>query len=429
MAFKFFENAISSGAQQRPNEMYRDLQQEFVNLQWDNTSTLLTIEEQDSIGSCLYKEIEVWIDSIVADTTTGLKDSRDFCKLIFKDINHRVVRGLMYKFDNNYWLVNNYSQYSGVVQQCGVRRCNNFLRIIDPLNGAVQSIPCCIDYDMASPSQQTSKYIITPNNHAVVMVQGNELTSRLLKTNTRYMLSGRPFKLLAYQNAVEYGIDYQQDTLLYLDMYLDEIHDKDDIIQGIADNGEYNYSININSKNMNLVSGSVGKLKADVVLNGKEVNRKIFWKSSNPNLVTISQDGDYVVTGSSGNTVVLSAEIEGNKNISSSVVINIVEDIYDAVDIVVEPSFKKIRQYESIDFIVQAEYNGETYTNFDSIEVKVNDNDRQYVNLIKNLDGTYTLTALKISSDIVAITVNVQCLMPTFEATKIFEISTVSMMG
>lgn len=429
MAFKFFENAISSGAQQRPNEMYRDLQQEFVNLQWDNTSTLTTVEEQDDIGSQLYKNIEVWIDSIVADTTTGLKDTRDFCKLIFKDINHRVVRGLMYKFDNNYWLINNYSQYSGVVQQCGVRRCNNFLRIIDPLNGAVQSIPCCVDYDMASPSQQTSKYIITPNNHAVVMVQGNELTSRLLKTNTRYMLSGRPFKLLSYQNAVEYGIDYQQDTLLYLDMYLDEIHDKDDIAHGMADNGEYVYIVSINSNDMNLTSGSTGKLKADVILNGKEVDRKVLWKSSNPNLATINSDGEYIIVGESGNTVVLSAELEGNKSVFSSIVINIVESVDNTAKVIIDPNFKKIRQYESINFEVQAEYNGETYTDFDNIEVIIDDVGKQYVDLTKNLDNTYTLTALKISSDIVAITVNVQCLMPTFEATKIFEISIVSMMG
>lgn len=240
MAFSFFENAINSGAQQMPNEMYRDLEQEFINMQFCNTSAKTTVQEQDGIGIDTYHDIEVWIDSTVADTTTGLKDSNDFNKLFFRDINHEVVRGLMYKFDNNYWIVNNFSKYSGLAQQCGIRRCNNRLKIVDPINGELQVIPCCVDYDMTSPSAQTSRYIITPNNHATVIVQGNDLTLRLFKTNTRYILSGRPFKLLAYQNAVEYSEEEQQTTLLYLDLYLDEIHDGDDLENGIADNGEFN---------------------------------------------------------------------------------------------------------------------------------------------------------------------------------------------
>lgn len=240
MAFRFFENAINSGAQQMPNEMYRDLEQEFINMQFYNTSAKITVQEQDGIGIDKYHDIEVWIDSTVADTTTGLKDSNDFNKLFFRDINHEVVRGLMYKFDNNYWIVNNFSKYSGLSQQCGIRRCNNRLKIVDPINGELQVIPCCVDYDMTSPSAQTSRYIITPNNHATVIVQGNDLTLRLFKTNTRYILSGRPFKLLAYQNAVEYSEEEQQTTLLYLDLYLDEIHDGDDLENGIADNGEFN---------------------------------------------------------------------------------------------------------------------------------------------------------------------------------------------
>ena len=34
------------------------------------------------------------------------------------------------------------------------------------------------------------------------MVQGNEDVYRLFKLNTRYILGGRPFKLLSYQNAI-----------------------------------------------------------------------------------------------------------------------------------------------------------------------------------------------------------------------------------
>ena len=59
MAFNYFENAINSGVQPLPDEMYRDQQQQFVNLMWDNTSALITIQEQSEIGSAEYNDIEV----------------------------------------------------------------------------------------------------------------------------------------------------------------------------------------------------------------------------------------------------------------------------------------------------------------------------------------------------------------------------------
>ena len=46
MAFNYFKNAMNSGVQPLPDEMYRDQQQQFVNLMWDITSALITIKEQ-----------------------------------------------------------------------------------------------------------------------------------------------------------------------------------------------------------------------------------------------------------------------------------------------------------------------------------------------------------------------------------------------
>lgn len=428
MALRFFQNAIDSGAQVLPNQMYRDLQQEFVNLQWDNTSAMITVKEQEAIGSDIYNDIEVWIDSTVADTTTGLKDSNDFCKLIFKDINHRVIRGMMYQFDNNYWIINNYSKYSGLVQQCGIRRCNNRLKIIDPLTGALQVIPCCVDYDMTSPSQQTSRYIITPNNHATVIVQGNELTERLFQLNTRYMLSGRPFKLLAYQNAVEYSEEDRHSTLLYLELYLDELRDGDDIIENIANNGDFNYSISINSSDMELVSGSTGNLTADVKFNDLEVDRPIIWETSNKRVVTI-EDGVYNVIGEAGTSAEISAILEGNNDVVSKIIIFVVDEDSVQPTIVIDPSFDKIRQNETTNFNVSVEYNGETYTTFDEINVSIRDEDKPYAQLRKNDGNSYSLVATKIAKLPIHLMVNINNLSPAFEVEQSFQIKVVSMMG
>ena len=181
--------------------------------------------------------------------------------MYFRDIHHRCKRGQYYKFDDCIWIVNDYSQFNGIAQDVGVRRCNNVMRIIDPMTGDVFSVPCVVDYDMTSPSTQVSRYVITPNNHAIVKVQGNDDTLRLFKINTRYMFGGRPFKLYAYQNTLNYSSTDEKPTYLELDLYLDEVHDGDDIENGLAFNetGAYSESVSEQelSDNLNKLMGGV----------------------------------------------------------------------------------------------------------------------------------------------------------------------------
>lgn len=237
-------------AQADPNDYYRDLMQDFISSQWYNTSAKTPenggqLLEQAAIGSSEYNCIEAWVKSTVATTSTGLKDTRDFLQFIFRDINHIVERGRMYRFNQDTWLVHDSGIFDGLPKAVGVRRCNNQMRIKDEANDTIFSIPCIVDYDMASPSAQVSTPIITPNNHAVVMVQGNDDVYRLFKLNTRYMLGGRPFKLLSYQNAIN-AAGMSKPTLLYLDLYLDEAHAGDDIENQLADNSSIDYPMDEN---------------------------------------------------------------------------------------------------------------------------------------------------------------------------------------
>lgn len=233
----------NSYATQTPNDYYRELAQAFIDASWDNNAAKTPenggeIYEQNGIGSSEFTLIEAWVKNTVGDVTTGMRDSADYLKIYFKDIGHTVQRGLYYKFNNNWWICNEYGHFSGIADDAGLRRCNNFLRIIDPESGELFTAPCVVDYDMSSPSAQVSRYVITPNNHAVVMCQGNADTIRLFQTNKRFILGGRPFKLWGYQNAINLNLETEYDTLLYLDLYLDEIHDGDDLVNSVAYNGE-----------------------------------------------------------------------------------------------------------------------------------------------------------------------------------------------
>ena len=424
MALRFFNNIIANKIDTIPNTIYRDLQQEFINMQWDNTTALYTVQEEEEIGSSIYNDLEVWLVPTVSDTSTGLKDVRDFNKLIFKDINHKVTRGLMYQFDNCYWIVHSYSEYDGVVQDCGIRRCNNVLKIIDPLNGGVFSIPCVVDYDMAASTVKVTKYILTPNNHAVIMVQGNEDTLRLFKTNTRYMLSGRPFKLYGYQNAVGYDMDNPYSTLLYLDLYLDEFRDGDNLEEGIAENGKYNYSLSIDSNDLILTNGSIGDLSASVLLNGKEVDRPIEWSSSNPNVVSIDENGIYQVKGNIDDFAVISATLDGNNKVSDNIVIT-VGTAEDSIDILLNPSFDKIRQYATINFNIDVYFNRTLIT--DNLTISCT-TDSEILTIFKNEDF-YSLKSNGISDNKQYINIKVSCTEPVFEKSIDIPIDAVSMLG
>lgn len=331
----------------------------------------------------------------------------------------------MYKFDNCYWIVHSYSEYDGVVQDCGIRRCNNMLKIVDPLNGSIFSIPCVVDYDMAASTVKVTKYILTPNNHAVIMVQGNENTLRLFKANSRFILSGRPFKLYGYQNAVEFDLDAPS-TLLYLDLYLDEVRDGDNLELGVAENGQYDYSISINSQDLTLLTDSTGNLSSNVLLNGMEVDRDVIWYSSNDKIVAIDNNGDYIVHGEIGDSVDITAFLNGNSDVYDSINITI-GDTSQVIDIILDPEFNIIRQYETIKFKVKAYYNGEPLEDED-IDTSVAI-DSSILNVAKLTNNCYILTSVGVSSDVQNLTINVLSESLQFEKTVTLGIKAVSMLG
>lgn len=431
MPLPYFENALNSGFIQTPNDYFRELQQASIDGLFDCTSAKYTIQEQDEIGSSSFHDIEVWLDYIVGTTSSGVKNGNDFTKVIFQDIDHFTIQGLYYIFDNNYHISYFYNKYDGLEKSLAVRRCNNAMKIIDPQNGSIFSIPCVIDYDMTSPNQQVSSYIITPNNHATVMVQGNEDTLRLFKLNTRYMFNGRPFKLLAYQNALLQDLLNQTPTLLYLDLYLDEIHEKDDIENGLAYNGEYEYAIQIDAENMDLTNGSSGTLSATITLNGEEIKRDVLWSTSDENTVSIDLAGKYTVVGSSGSSATITATLDGNTDVVSTIIIQVVDSQVVQPLVLLNPTFNKIRQFESIAFTIEVMY-GSTLITPDIVEISLSPNkiilSNQYIDITQT-ENQYIITANAISLLPQTLYINIKNTSPSIENTTEFIINVVSMLG
>ena len=424
MAFDFFETGVVSNMIQGPNEAIREMQQANIDARWDATTAKYTIKEQHDFGSNIYHDIEVWIDYVVGMSSRGTTNGDDFRQLVFQDINHPVQRGLYYKFDDAVWLTYFTDEYNSLVKDIGVRRCNNALRIIDPENGGIFSVPCVIDYNMTSQSPQINSNIITPNNHATVMVQGNKDTIRLLKINTRYILGGRPFKLLSYQNALIDKELAQYPTLLYLDLYLDELQAKDSIENQLAYNGDYNYAIVMDNYSMKLKKGSTGSFVASVTLNGKEVNRPIKWYSKTPMFVDVDDNGNYIVVGRTNAVCEIVAYVEGNKDAYATMKVTISTDDEIKPKIAIEPTFDKIRQFETIEFVVTIVHGDNIYTpTFSEVEVEGNS-----VAISKN-GNTYKLTGLKIDKVPQLLKIKALNDSPNFKVEETYSIQAVSMMG
>ena len=359
MPFNQFALSVATGMTQQPNDHYRELQQAVQDAQWDNTSTKTPenegiVLEQDGIGLPTYHEVEAWVYPATEASVTAQRNSGDFLHFVFRDINHKIVRGMYYQYNGDYWLVNDDSPYDGIPRNLGIRRCDNELRIIDPLNGALVIIPCCVDYDMGSPAVQISRYINTPNNHATVILQGNEETLRLCALNTRYMLDGRPFKLWSFQKSV-HTAQYDIATLIYLDMYLDEIHDGDDKINQIADNGTFDYKVKLNMKTFAGIQGAKAQLDPVVLLNGAEVSRDIEWVYD-PSMVTIDENYSMTLISATGETEVRCV-LKGNSDLYANCKV-IIGEAQEKWTVAMNPEFTVIRQYESIDVTLTPYMNG-----------------------------------------------------------------------
>lgn len=450
VALKFFENAIETKMIPMPNDHYRELQQAFISDQWDNTTSKYTIQEQKMVNNEFptfeFDTTEAWINYVVGQTSSGLKNGDDFRQLSFECIDHPCVRGRYYYFDNNYWIAYFTDEYDSVAKTLAVRRCNNFLRIVDPENGAVFSAPCVIEYDMASPMNQISKYIITPNSHATVMVQGNPDTLRLFKINTRYILGGRPFKLYAYQNAINDDSVTPTPTLLYLDLYLDEEHAEDDIVNQIAYNGTYDYRIVFNYQGIAIATGSSGKFSATVFLNNEEVDEEVVWSlqyAGDKNNINLSSDGSYEVIATTAQKMIrLKISLASNPNVYLNRTLRTVLPTASSgkyPKVILNPAVLKIREYESVEATISVFYLGKIYNRFYSASVSLSANEEVLENDFLSITALpsgdagynpkYKFTCKKRSSTPVTIWISANEFNNAFTVKQSINISLTSMMG
>lgn len=361
MALKFYQSYMHTKMAQSPDEEYKELLQACVDDQWDNTTQVIQVLEQNYIGGTCWNPIDVRVDYAI-EMGTGFKQGDDFKVFAFKDLNHKASKGLMYQYDDDYWLVVNTEELGSVTSEITVRRCNNVMRWVDKYTGYVYEYPCIIEYVLESPQQLKDKDVITANGHISVLCQGDNLT-RNLEKNLRFLFNSQPYKLLAYQNMLNEGVkDNMAGNLLYLDMYLDMIEPDDCLECNVANLNSYLYQVEFIDPPTEVAMGAVGQLHPVVKLNSQVVDRKIEF-CCNQN-ITIENNGKFTIVGNANHKAYVEARIVGNPNAKASVSMNIVKEQEDVYSLVYSPFINSLRTDKNIEFDVLIYKNGVNWTDF-----------------------------------------------------------------
>ena len=390
---KYWNNYIDN-LSKSPNDYYREMTNEIVASQWDNTTLLFDVKEETEVGSFQFCNIKAWVQTVTTFTNNIIKDSNDFRELLFKHNPHHTVRGQYYQHNNNWWIVYDTSDESAVHSTSLIRRCNNVLKWLDKDNGTIYEYPCVLEYDISATNPRVDKDIIVANQSTTLVIQGNENTKRL-KRNDRFIINGLTYKFVAYNNYHQTPTIDGDVTLYFIDLDLDIAKSTDDIINDIADRYEYNYEVLIDNAPMQQVSGFTSNVVGSVLLNGELTDKTVTWSGNK--YVDIDQDGNYTLTGTIGDVAQITAKFGSfNKTIS----INIVNSVAQIKDIIISPMVSELNEQESIDFDVALYIDGERQDDVPIYTVS-GANSNSYI-LTQN-DNTFKLTNLHQSNKLLQI--------------------------
>jgi len=215
-----------------PHDYYKQQQQALINAFWNNTTTLSTVQEQIEIDSWAFDNIDIHLNHVVEEGSTGLKNGDDFRELVFQDLDHEVVRGLYYKFADNYWLSTYTDEAHRITKDVIVRRCNNKLKWRNQ-SGTIYEYPCIIDYELSGGKPSNTDDIVTPTNSITVITQGN-IDTRAIDVNQRFIFNNRAYKVGGYNNYLQNDINNDYTHILYFSMQLDEISPYDNLATQLA---------------------------------------------------------------------------------------------------------------------------------------------------------------------------------------------------
>lgn len=317
--YKYYPASMGT-INKNPKQEYLDLFQESLRDQFYNTWDVHTIEEETSVGSGLYQNVDVRINRVI-DASTGDRVGDDFRKLLFQNLEHPTELGWMYQFEDNYWVATNIDKIKSLTTSVTVRRCNNTLRWFDS-DGGYYEFPCALGYLIKENRDflTSGSNIVNPSGMIECYIQSNPVTNRI-RPNQRFLF-GNSSNWSAWR--VEGGginnflnrktSDNNSASLLILSMSVDYINDQeDDFVNGVANATSNQYSISLDESSIEGVVGNSISLQAVVYLNGNSISRTVDWSSDDESVATVDSSG--TVTFVSNGSANITASLGNNSSV------------------------------------------------------------------------------------------------------------------
>ena len=393
--FNFNANNYLNNITQTPHEHYHDLIQATVDSQWNNTTLLDYIKEENIPFDGEYTKQEVWVDTISDVTVNTLKVIGNYINVTFKDIDHpRNYRGQKYKWkekDRDY--ESTYLCYDMISSSMGVAetkliKCNNSIKIIDKNNGYIHEEPIFVGWEITSTNNQQNKDGIIENRRLVCLMQKNKYTEGILE-NERFMTSKtKAFKVTQIDDTNEE--DYSKDFCTMYTLFIEWtpiLKDRDNLDLLVADYYDNIYTVKINQeKNIKQEVGFSEKLTATIKKNGEVIDIPILWKTSDNKIVEIDEEGNYsLIGGNVGDKVEITCCIDGNEEIFDTINIEIIDNIVPSSSLEISPRISELKQNFDQEFICNVYINEEKQNT--KVDCTPNWIDNHYYELIETDNG------------------------------------------
>ena len=222
-----------------------------------------------------------------------------------------IKRGDLVNWDGENWLIisdighKRYSYYKGIIQKCNYNIKFNF-------EGTIKQFPAIADSKVFDV--ETNQYLSVPAGKIVVTMQSNA-DSENIKINDRFIKMKNAWKVT--------GIDRTKNGLLILWCDLDSITSSDDVVNEVANAGDYVYTLEITSgDNANIQEGNTLQLTTVVKLNGNVVTDKtVTFSCDNPSIASVDENG--LVTAISAGECIITASLTDNPNVYDTISITV----------------------------------------------------------------------------------------------------------
>lgn len=221
-----------------------------------------------------------------------------------------IKRGDLINWDNEYWLIiseigqKRYSYYKGIIQKCNYNIKFNF-------QGTIKEFPAIVDSKVFDT--ETNRFFSVPAGKIVVTMQSN-VDSENITIGQRFIKMKQAWKVT--------GIDRTKNGLLMLWCDLDTIIASDDVVNEVANAGDYVYTIEItNGEIASIQEGSTLQLNVQVKLNDNTVEKEVIYSSDNPSIASVDENG--LVTAISAGECIITASLAENPNVYDTISITV----------------------------------------------------------------------------------------------------------